>query len=138
MINQKSQEEIKAYLAKARTYWNIVGEANFKKLIDDFYDGVKEDEVLRPMYPEEDLSGAKERLYLFIIMYFGGPSTYWEKRGHPALKARHRPFKVDERAQKRWMFNMGQAMKKNPMDQEAKEFIMEYFRDTAVFLRNSE
>lgn len=70
------------YLAKARTYYNKVGEKNFRKLIDDFYENLSQDPLLRDMYPQ-DLEPAKERLFLFVIQYFGRPQTYSQRRGIP-------------------------------------------------------
>jgi hemoglobin len=127
--------DVKEYLAKASTYYDKVGEANFKKLIDDFYDSLSRDPLLRDMYPE-DLEPAKERLFLFIIQYFGGPQTYSERRGHPRLRARHVHFPVTEKARKHWMGHMAYALEQNPMDDESKEFLMGYFDHTARFLKN--
>ncbi|HKK09619.1 MAG TPA: hypothetical protein VJ939_02230, partial [Bacteroidales bacterium] len=67
--------DAKEYLEKASTYYDKVGEENFRKLIDDFYDSLSRDPLLRNMYPD-DLEPAKERLFLFVIQYFGGPQTY--------------------------------------------------------------
>ena len=50
--------------------------------------------VLRPLYPEEDLGPAEERFLLFLVQYWGGPTTYSETRGHPRLRMRHAPFAV--------------------------------------------
>ena len=71
----------------------IGGEPTFRKLVDEFYAGVADDPVLRPLYPEDDLGPADERLRLFLIQYWGGPGTYSEQRGHPRLRMRHAPFR---------------------------------------------
>src|SRR5262249_19838724 len=76
-------------------YDAIGGEPTFRKLVDRFYSGVAGDPTLRPMYPEEDLGPAAERLTLFLMQYWGGPNTYSASRGHPRLRMRHAPFKVD-------------------------------------------
>lgn len=123
------------YLAKARTYYHKVGRENFWKLIDDFYENLRHDPLLRDMYPD-DLEPAKERLFLFVIQYFGGPQTYAEQRGHPKLKVRHAPFPITDEARKHWIGHMSDAILKNPMDDECKEFIMGYFDHTARFLMN--
>ena len=79
----------------AITFYEAVGgEDTFRLLVDEFYAGVADDPLLRPMYPEEDLGPAAERLRLFLIQYWGGPSTYQEQRGHPRLRMRHAPFRV--------------------------------------------
>lgn len=91
-------------------YEQVGGHATFAKLVDTFYEGVAEDPVLRPMYPEEDLGPAAERLTLFLEQYWGGPSTYSEQRGHPRLRMRHVPFKVNPDARDRWLKHMRTAV----------------------------
>ena len=81
----------------------IGGHDTFHALVERFYAGVAADEVLRPMYPEEDLSPAVERLTLFLEQYWGGPTTYSDARGHPRLRMRHAPFAVDSDARDRWL-----------------------------------
>ncbi|WP_369053456.1 MULTISPECIES: globin [Kineococcus] len=94
-----------------RTFYDEVGgAATFTRLVDAFYDGVAADEVLRPMYPEADLGPAKERLRLFLEQYWGGPTTYSEQRGHPRLRMRHAPFKVNPDARDRWLTHMRAAV----------------------------
>jgi hemoglobin len=75
-----------------------------------FYVGVAGDELLRPMYPEEDLEGAIQRLTGFLEQYWGGPGTYSEQRGHPRLRMRHQPFKVNPDARDRWLGHMRVAV----------------------------
>ncbi|MFD8997584.1 globin domain-containing protein, partial [Streptomyces abikoensis] len=73
-------------------YEQVGGEKTFRRLVHRFYQGVAGDPLLRPMYPEEDLGPAEERLVLFLMQYWGGPRTYSENRGHPRLRMRHAPF----------------------------------------------
>lgn len=91
-------------------YEAMGGHATFVTLVDRFYEGVARDEVLRPMYPEEDLAPAKERLVGFLEQYWGGPTTYSETRGHPRLRMRHAPFRVDADARDRWLGHMRAAV----------------------------
>ena len=72
------------------------GEGTFRRLVERFYSRVAEDPLLRAVYPEQDLSGATERLSLFLIQYWGGPQTYSERRGHPRLRLRHQPFAIGQ------------------------------------------
>jgi hemoglobin len=89
------------------TFYDAVGgEPTFRKLVTAFYAGVAQDPVLRPLYPEEDLTAAAERLTLFLIQYWGGPSTYAEQRGHPRLRMRHAPFAVGPAERDAWMARM--------------------------------
>jgi hemoglobin len=92
-------------------FWREVGgRQTFEKLVRRFYEGVATDEVLRPMYPEEDLEGAIQRLTGFLEQYWGGPATYSEQRGHPRLRMRHQPFKVNPDARDRWLRHMRAAV----------------------------
>lgn len=88
----------------------VGGRPTFEKLVKIFYEGVADDEVLRPMYPEEDLGPAAERLQLFLEQYWGGSSAYQELRGHPRLRMRHAPFKINPLARERWLFHMRNAV----------------------------
>lgn len=88
----------------------VGGEETFRRLVRRFYEGVAQDELLRPMYPEEDLGPAEERLVLFLMQYWGGPRTYSEQRGHPRLRMRHAPFAVDQAAHDAWLHHMRTAV----------------------------
>ena len=82
----------------------VGGSQFFDRLVDRFYEGVAADDVLLPLYPEQsDLSGAKQRLTLFLQQYWGGPTTYSDERGHPRLRQRHFPFVIGERERDRWI-----------------------------------
>ncbi|MFI1201966.1 globin [Streptomyces sp. NPDC020883] len=91
-------------------YEQVGGEDTFRRLVRRFYEGVAEDPLLRPMYPEEDLGPAEERLALFLMQYWGGPRTYSENRGHPRLRMRHAPFAVDRAAHDAWLRHMRDAV----------------------------
>lgn len=91
-------------------YEQVGGHATFAKLVHEFYVGVADDPVLKPMYPEEDLGPAEERLTLFLEQYWGGPGTYSAHRGHPRLRMRHQPFKVNPDARDRWLAHMRHAV----------------------------
>lgn len=91
-------------------YEAVGGHPTFVKLVDVFYDGIADDELLRPMYPEEDLAPAKERLLMFLEQYWGGPKTYGDQRGHPRLRMRHMPFTVSPQARDHWLTHMRAAV----------------------------
>ena len=88
----------------------VGGSPTFALLAKKFYEGVAGDEILKPMYPEEDLGPAEERLRMFLEQYWGGPSTYQELRGHPRLRMRHAPFKINPEARDRWLLHMRAAV----------------------------
>jgi len=91
-------------------YTAVGGHQTFVRLVDAFYAGVADDPVLRPMYPEDDLGPAAQRLTMFLEQYWGGPTTYSETRGHPRLRMRHAEFRVDPEARDRWLGHMRAAL----------------------------
>ena len=100
----------------------VGGHATFDKLVRHFYQGIEHDEVLRPMYPDDDMEGAVWRLTAFLEQYWGGPTTYSEQRGHPRLRMRHMPFRVNPDARDRWLHHMRTALDElalPPMHEEA-------------------
>jgi hemoglobin len=91
-------------------YDRVGGPETFRRLVAAFYRGVASDEILRPMYPEQDLGPAEDRLRMFLEQYWGGPTTYQEQRGHPRLRMRHYAFKVNPAARDRWLLHMRAAV----------------------------
>jgi hemoglobin len=108
----------------------------FEALVGRFYGAVAEDPILRPLYPEPDLAGARHRLTLFLIQYWGGPTTYDEERGHPRLRMRHAPFAIGPVERDRWLVHMRAAMAEQaPPDDIAAE-LEGYFMMAAEAMRN--
>src|SRR5580692_2899272 len=94
-----------------RTFYEAVGgEETFTRLVRRFYQEVAADPVLRPVYPTQDLGPAEEHLRLFLIQYWGGPSTYNQLRGHPRLRMRHVRFTIGERERDAWLKHMRAAL----------------------------
>lgn len=92
-------------------YERVGGTAFFERLVDQFYAGVADDEVLAPLYPEyPDFTGARHRLTLFLVQYWGGPTTYSDERGHPRLRMRHFPFHVGPIERDHWLAHMHAAI----------------------------
>src|SRR5215475_15371288 len=122
--------------AEITFYDAIGGEETFRRLVHRFYERVATDPVLRPIYPDEDLSGAEERLRMFLIQYWGGPHTYSERRGHPRLRMRHAPFAIGEREREAWLERMREALDslRLPADQAAT--LWNYLEMAAFSLQN--
>ncbi|WP_158863855.1 globin [Leifsonia sp. AG29] len=118
-------------------YDQVGGHATFVRLVDAFYRGVAEDPVLRPMYPEEDLGPAAERLTLFLEQYWGGPTTYSEQRGHPRLRMRHNPFKVNPEARDRWLGHMRDAVDELALPPLQEELLWSYLERAAFAMVNT-
>jgi len=120
-------------------YEAVGGSAFFERLVGDFYEGVAGDDVLAPLYPEApDFSGARRRLTLFLIQYWGGPGTYSAERGHPRLRMRHFPFPVGPRQRDRWMFHMTRAVEANTAEGEVRDALLRYFTMAAEQMLNTE
>lgn len=102
-------------------YDQIGGEETVTRIVAAFYRHVADDEVLRPLYPEEDLGPAEERLRMFLEQYWGGPRTYSEERGHPRLRMRHAPFVITEFHRDLWLKHMRDALDQRclPPEQDA-------------------
>lgn len=115
----------------------VGGEPFFERLVDEFYDGVATDPVLLPLYPEQDdLTGARRRLTLFLVQYWGGPTTYMDERGHPRLRMRHMPFHVGPLERDRWLHHMVNAVERATDDPDVQRTLLQYFVPAAEHLRN--
>ncbi|WP_083323220.1 globin [Corynebacterium sp. HMSC070H05] len=88
----------------------VGGEPFFIRLVRGFYDQVKEDNLIGPMYPDQDWEGAENRLRWFLVQYWGGPREYQAQRGNPMLRKRHFPFAIGEPEADRWLELMGKSM----------------------------
>ncbi|AGW41599.1 globin-like protein [Leifsonia xyli subsp. cynodontis DSM 46306] len=115
----------------------IGGHEAFRRLVDAFYRGVAADPVLRPMYPEEDLEPAAERLTLFLEQYWGGPGAYSEQRGHPRLWMRHLPFRVNPDARDRWLAHMRAAVLELALPPLQEETLWSYLERAAFAMVNT-
>ena len=113
------------------------GEPAFRALVQRFYAAVAEDPVLRRVYPEEDLSGATERLTLFLIQYWGGPATYSEQRGHPRLRLRHRPFVIGQAERDAWLKHMTEAVSSLDLAPAVHKTLVDYFETASTAMINS-
>ncbi|MBF8186116.1 globin [Nonomuraea sp. K274] len=118
-------------------YDAVGGEETFRRLVHRFYEGVAEDPLLRPLYPEPDLAGAEERLRGFLVQYWGGPKTYSEQRGHPRLRMRHMPFVIGEPERDAWLRHMRDAVDSLELPQEQAAKLWDYLVYAAHSLVNS-
>jgi hemoglobin len=120
----------------ANVYEAAGGEQTFRDLVRRFYARVATDPVLRAVYPEADLSGATERLTLFLIQYWGGPSTYCERRGHPRLRLRHQPFAIGRRERDAWLGHMTAAVESLDVSPDVRKALMDYFQTASTAMIN--
>jgi hemoglobin len=117
-------------------YQAVGGEETFRRLVARFYQGVAGDPVLRAVYPEEDLADAEERLGLFLIQYWGGPATYSDRRGHPALRMRHARFAIGPAERDAWLRHMTAAIDSLDLPEELSAALLDYVTNAAHALTN--
>ncbi len=120
-----------------RPIYDLLGEQKLTDIVAGFYRRVPQDPILGPMYPPHDLAGAEHRLRTFLIYRFGGPPTYLQERGHPRLRQRHMPFRLDQRARDRWMELMMAAVDEQQVAAEHRDYIERFLGDIATFLINA-
>ncbi|GAA4865814.1 globin [Saccharopolyspora rosea] len=118
-------------------YEQVGGEETFHRIVARFYEEVAKDELLRPLYPEEDLGPAEERLRLFLMQYWGGPHTYSDRRGHPRLRMRHAPFKIGPAERDAWLRCMRIAVDEAQLDAEHRDQLWQYLEMAAQSMVNS-
>ena len=125
-------------MATEMTFFEAVGgEETFRRLVHRFYEGVAKDPLLRPLYPEEDLGPAEERLRMFLIQYWGGPHTYSAQRGHPRLRMRHVPFTIGEAERDAWLHHMRESLDDLALPPQLEKMLWDYLVMAAQSLVNS-
>ncbi len=119
-------------------YALLGGDAGVRKLVDTFYDlmdEVPEYHLIRKLHPQ-DLASSREKLYLFLSGWLGGPPLYMEKHGHPMLRARHLPFSIGIAERDAWLACMLQAMEDNGIEEALRAGLLKAFFGTADWMRN--
>lgn len=120
------------------TYEKIGGDAVVGQLCDRFYElmaTVPQFSELRAMHPE-DLSGSRNKLYMFLSGWLGGPDLFVEKFGHPRLRGRHAPFAIGVSERDQWVACMVLAMEDVGIEEGIRRKLLENFFNTADFMRN--
>ena len=118
-------------------YDRVGGTEFFVGLVDRFFSGLVSDPVLRPLYPDDaGLAGARRRLALFLVQYWGGPTTYLEERGHPRLRARHSPFVLGALERDRWLVHMRAAIDASGAGEPERAELHAYMTTAADAMRN--
>jgi hemoglobin len=121
-----------------QTFFDAVGgEPTFRRIVGRFFELVRQDDVLSSVYPRDDLDGAEERLGLFLIQYWGGPTTYSDARGHPRLRMRHAPFRIGVAERDAWVAAMRVAIDEAQLDEAHRAELCSYIDSTATHMINS-
>ena len=125
--------------SSTNTFFELLGGIEqVRALVERFYDVMDSDPQaasLRAMHPQE-LAGSREKLFMFLAGWTGGPQLYIERYGHPKLRARHLPFAVDETARDQWMYCMVRAMHDIGVEEPVMIKLAEALWGVADFMRN--
>jgi len=119
-------------------YAEVGGAPVFRAIVGRFYEEVAADEVLRPLYPEEDLGPAEDRLRMFLEQYWGGPRTYSDQRGHPRLRMRHAPYRVGPIERDAWLRAMRIAVDEAGLSEAHRDQLWQYLTYAAASMQNSD
>ncbi|MCS6766988.1 MAG: group II truncated hemoglobin [Candidatus Protistobacter heckmanni] len=123
-----------------RTPYEIVGgEARVRELVDRFYDlmDLEPDFAKLRALHGPTLDNARDKLFWFLSGWLGGPSLYIDRFGHPMLRARHLPFRIDSEARDQWVICMGRAMMDTGLPEHLQERLLQSFFQTADWMRNT-
>lgn len=141
-MSQDSAENERRKIPLEQPLYDRVDPEFFTRLVNRFYDAVLVDPVLAPLYPPEDLDGARERLRLFLTQFWGGPQTYSDQRGHPRLRMRHAPFAIGEAQREAWFRLMaaavGAEVETGALSDQDEAAMLGYFDHSARFMMNVE
>ncbi|MGB4812279.1 MAG: group II truncated hemoglobin [Methylophilaceae bacterium] len=128
-----------------RTFFELLGGetdgiANIRQLVENFYDVMESDPKAAPIRAmhQPDLTSAREKLFMFLTGWTGGPQLYIERYGHPRLRARHISFAVDESARDQWMYCMIKAMHQLNLEDDLMKKLANQLYGVADFMRNQE
>jgi hemoglobin len=119
-------------------YEQIGGDAAIRQLVDRFYDlmdSSPEAATIRKLHAAS-LKASREKLYMYLTGWTGGPPIYVEKHGHPRLRARHLPFRISSRERDEWLWCMDRALDEQPMPDELRAFLGEKLHGLADHMRN--
>ncbi len=119
------------------SFYDEIGGDTIAQIVATFYEGVATDDVLRPLYPEQDLGPAQERFTLFLQQYWGGPTTYSDRRGHPRLRMRHAPFAVTPVAAQHWLTHFRAGLDEAGLTPEQDAKFWDYVTHAAQFMVNT-
>lgn len=116
------------------------GEVGVRRLVDRFYDvmdSAPEAREIRALHAAS-LKQSREKLFMFLSGWSGGPQLYLEQIGHPRLRMRHMPFAIGVRERDQWLWCMERAIDAGDFDPAVVEYLKTRFAEAANFLRNQE
>lgn len=137
--------EIEEADSDKRTFFEMLGGTesgtqNIRLLVETFYDIMDSDPKAKPLRDmhQPDLTSAREKLFMFLTGWTGGPQLYIERYGHPMLRKRHMPFEIGESARDQWMYCMIKAMHQLEYDDDLMKKLANQLYGVADFMRNKQ
>ncbi|MGB7815635.1 MAG: group II truncated hemoglobin [Methylotenera sp.] len=123
---------------KSTFYQLLGGTEKIRELVETFYDIMDSDPKAAPIraFHAKDLTEAREKLFMFLTGWTGGPQLYIERYGHPMLRRRHLPFAIGESERDQWMYCMIKAMQTLNFDEDLMIKLAEQLYGVADFMRN--
>ena len=119
-------------------YEKLGGETGLRSLVNRFYDLVEaspEAQDLRRLHAKS-LNQSREKLFMFLSGWSGGPQLYMQRFGHPRLRMRHMPFSIGTVERDQWLWCMNKALEESQLDSRIVEYLKAHFAEAANFLRN--
>ncbi|MCG8577559.1 MAG: globin [Flavobacteriales bacterium] len=120
-----------------RTLYEELGDERLKQLLDTFYDKVFSSPVIGPLFDQTNQETIKDKQYCFLTQFLGGPPRYNEKYGHPRMRMRHLPHKIDEAAKNEWLKLMKESINTLEWDEQLKNALYSCFPAVANHMQNS-
>ncbi len=113
-----------------------IGREGIINLTATFYQKIKLDDLIGPMYPENQWEASECRLREFLLMRIGGETDYTKHRGHPRLRMRHLPFSIGVKERDRWVQLMNESIEENSIPESSAQQLSQFFTEVADFMRN--
>ncbi len=123
-------------MEKRTLYERMGGAPTIRRLVEAFYPRVQADPEIGHLFPEE-IRPVMEKQYLFLTQFFGGPPLYYEKHGHPMLRARHLPFPINERRGRAWLRCMAEALHEIGLEEPLRREVFDRLAFTAGHMINT-
>lgn len=124
---------------ETRTLYDVIGGGErVRELVDRFYDLMElepEFAGIRALHPVP-MDGSRDKLFMFLSGWMGGPDLFVERFGHPRLRARHLPFAIGSSERDQWLRAMAWAMEDIGIEEALRLRLMESFYQTADWMRN--
>lgn len=118
------------------TLFQELGPDNLRQLVDEFYDRVFDSEKIGPLF-KNDKTEIKQKQYMFLTQFLGGPDLYSQHYGHPRMRMRHLPHKITDEARVEWLKCMKEAIRSLSIDEDLKARLFSVFPQVAQHMVNS-